>query len=183
MYDILLHATGIAEEKSRILDHLHIMPKGYDLLTLHRAETTDDPERLAEIINFVNEVAAQTPIIFPMHPRMAKAYAGTRGAFQENVRIIKPLGYFDLVKVLKNAHRLLTDSGGMQKEAYWLGIPCITLRDETEWLETVQSGWNILWRDYRGEHDPHEQPNAYGDGRAAIKMIDVLRERTICRHG
>lgn len=174
MYDVLLHALGLAEEKSLILDQLGIAPKAYDLLTLHRAETTDDPRRLEEVIAFVNQVSAQNPVIFPMHPRMAKACAGVRRPFTENVRIIEPLGYFDLLTALKNARRLMTDSGGMQKEAYWLQVSCITLRDETEWVETVQSGWNILWREYRGTHHPQGQPNAYGDGHAAEKIIQII---------
>lgn len=189
MYDMLLYALRYAENKSRILDELKIEPKGYDLLTLHRPENTDDPRRLEEIIAFVNEVTAQTSVIFPMHPRMSRVYAGVHKPFAENVRIIEPLGYFDLLMVLKNASRLLTDSGGMQKEAYWLQAPCITLRDETEWVETVQSGWNILWRDYRGAHHPphpspltlHSSPlppHAYGDGHAAVKIIAALRVRS-----
>lgn len=174
MYDMLIHALDLVEEKSRILDKLGIAPKGYDLLTLHRAETTDDPRRLDEVIAFVNEISAQTPVIFPMHPRMAKVYSGVRGPFTENVRIIEPLGYFDLLMALKNARRLMTDSGGMQKEAYWLQVPCITFRDETEWVETVQSGWNILWRDYRGAHHPKGQPHAYGDGHAAENITKTF---------
>jgi UDP-GlcNAc3NAcA epimerase len=179
MYDMLLHALSIAKEQSHILDQLNIEPKGYDLLTLHRAETTDDPQRLEEVITFVNEISTQTPVIFPMHPRMAKAYARVHKHFAKNVSIIEPLGYFDLLKALENACRLLTDSGGMQKEAYWLQIPCITLRDQTEWVETVQSGWNIFWRDYCGEHHPQNQPHAYGDGRAATKIIETLLERNL----
>ena len=182
MYDMLLFAVVIAEEKSRIIDQRGITPKGYDLLTLHRAETTDDPLRLEEVIAFVNEISAHTPVIFPMHPRMAKAYAAAHNPFAKNIRIIEPLGYFDLLTVLKNARRLMTDSGGMQKEAYWLQIPCITLRDETEWIETVQSGWNILWRDYRGAHHPQSQPSAYGDGHAAENMITMLLERTLTKY-
>jgi len=179
MYDMLLYALSIAKEKSSILHQLDIETKGYDLLTLHRAETTDDLQRLEEVISFVNEVSAQFPVIFPIHPRMAKIYAGVHKPFTENVRIIDPLGYFDLLIVLKNARRLMTDSGGMQKEAYWLQTPCITLRDETEWVEIVKSGWNILWHDYRGEHHPQDQPHAYGDGHAAKKIIKTLLQRTL----
>lgn len=182
MYDMILHAVVISEKKSHILDQLEVAPKRYDLLTLHRAETTDDPLRLEEIIDFVNEKSAQTTLIFPMHPRMAKACASSRKPFSRNVRITDPLGYFDLLTVLKNARRLMTDSGGMQKEAYWLQVPCITIRDETEWIETVQSGWNILWHDYRGSHHPQVQRSAYGDGHAADKIITTLLARTLVNH-
>jgi UDP-N-acetylglucosamine 2-epimerase len=174
MYDMVLLALGLAKEKSDILNHLNLEPKGYDLLTLHRAENTDDPRRLGEVITFINEVTVQTPVIFPMHPRMANSYAAVPMKFAENVRFIEPLGYFDLLTAMKNSRRLLTDSGGMQKEAYWLQVPCITLRDETEWVETVQSGWNILWREYRDSHHPGGQAPTYGDGKASEKIIKTL---------
>lgn len=177
MYDLLLHALDIAQERSLILDQLGIAPKQYNLLTLHRAENTDDASRLNKIITFVNEMSSQMPTLFPMHPRMAKAYAGANTPFGDNIRIIEPLGYFDLLVALKNARCLMTDSGGMQKEAYWLQTPCITLREETEWVETIQSGWNILWQDSRNEHQPCETTQAYGDGHAADKIISILLER------
>lgn len=182
MYDMLLHALNVAEAKSRIHDQLGITPKIYDLLTLHRAETTDYPRRLEEVVSFVNEISLQTPVIFPMHPRMTKVYACINKSFADNVRIIEPLGYFDLLMALKNARRLMTDSGGMQKEAYWLQVPCITLRDETEWVETVQSGWNILWHDYQGAHHPLGHPHIYGDGHSAEKIISTLMERNYPNH-
>lgn len=176
MYDMLLLASRYAEDRSRILDELKIETNAYDLLTLHRAENTDDPRRLEEIIAFVNEITTQRSVIFPMHPRMSKAYAGVHKSFADNVRIIEPLGYFDLVMILKNASRLLTDSGGMQKEAYWLQVPCVTLRDETEWVETIQSGWNILYRNYRNERQMRKKTEVYGDGHAADKIIHSLLE-------
>lgn len=182
MYDVLLHALSIANKKSKILGHLNLNPKQYNLLTLHRAENTDDAEQLDAIIEFVNDISLKTPAIFPMHPRMAKAYAGAKKHFHDHIRIIDPLGYFDLLMVLKNANCLLTDSGGMQKEAYWLHVPCITLREQTEWIETVQSGWNILWRDYRGLHQTADKTDAYGEGHAAHKIIEALIERTIKSH-
>jgi UDP-N-acetylglucosamine 2-epimerase len=174
MYDMVLLALDLAKDKSDVLNRLHLEPKGYDLLTLHRAENTDDPRRLEEIITFINEVTVQAPVIFPMHPRLAKAYAAVPRKFAANVRVIDPLGYFDLLTAMKNACRLLTDSGGMQKEAYWLQVPCITLRDETEWVETIQSGWNILWRNFQGAHSPLDFPHAYGDGNAAEMIIQTI---------
>ncbi len=178
MYDTCLHALRIALERSAILTQLSLGVKRYDLLTLHRAENTDDIETLEELILFLNGATAARQVIFPMHPRMAKAYQLTRTKLGGHVKIIPPLGYFDLLMLLNNAGRLFTDSGGMQKEAYWLGVPCITLREETEWVETVSSGWNVLYKNYRGEHQPGiGRRNAYGDGAAAEHIVDVLLKR------
>lgn len=178
MYDLLLHALAIAKEKSKILEHLNIRPGQYNLLTLHRAENTDDPDRLDAVIDFVNDVTPEIPVLFPMHPRMTRAYAASRKRFKNNIRIIEPLGYFDLLMALQNATCLLTDSGGMQKEAYWLQVPCITLRDQTEWVETVQDGWNVLWHNYRKGYRPRTNTRAYGDGHAAEKIIEMLCNET-----
>ena len=182
MFDLILHALEIAGQKSNILNHLNLQPKQYNLLTLHRAENTDDPDRLDAVINFVNGISPTIPVIFPIHPRMAKAYAGSKNKLSSNIRVVEPLGYFDLLMALKNARNLLTDSGGMQKEAYWLQVPCVTLRDQTEWVETVQTGWNILWHHYHGEHQPSGKTDAYGNGRAAEIIINILLERTFSRN-
>jgi UDP-N-acetylglucosamine 2-epimerase (non-hydrolysing)/UDP-GlcNAc3NAcA epimerase len=174
MYDTLLHALQIAEQKSLILEQLGLQEKSYALLTLHRAENTDERSNLERIIAFINDVTRSQPVIFPMHPRMTKVYKNSSSRFAKHVRIVEPLGYFDLHLLLKYAVRLFTDSGGMQKEAYWLRVPCITLREETEWVETVQSGWNILYRDYQDVHHPKKDANAYGDGHAAERIISTL---------
>lgn len=173
MYDALLAAGAIADERSRILDELRLDDTPYALLTLHRAETTDGPDALDRIITFVNDVTAGQPVIFPVHPRMASICAGSLSRFGSHVRIIEPLGYFDLLRLLKSASRVLTDSGGLQKEAYWLQVPCITLRDETEWIETVESGWNVLYRNYPGRA-PAARNDAYGDGHAADLIVGAL---------
>ena len=95
--------------------------------------------------------------------------------FGSHVRIIEPVGYFDMLKLLKHCSLLFTDSGGMQKEAFWLKVPCVTLRDETEWTDTVSSGWNILYKNYKGTHKPDDSfVPPYGDGRAAEKIVGVL---------
>jgi len=174
MFDVLRHALAAARGRVGVFAELGLPPGGYALLTLHRAENTDDPGRLAEIVRFVNENAGR-PVVFPMHPRMRKVYAGSPARFSEAVRIIEPLGYFDLLTLMENCACVLTDSGGMQKEAFWLRVPCITLRDETEWVETVQSGWNVLFRDYRGTHRPvADAGEPYGDGEAAERMVAVI---------
>ena len=126
--------------------------KSYYLMTLHRAENTDSSERLIEVLEFVSQVSKNNPILFPVHPRTKKILSQMQLKLAENIKTIEPLGYFDMVEILKNSSMVLTDSGGLQKEAYWLQIPCITLREETEWLETVESGWNVLYKHYTGTH-------------------------------
>lgn len=172
MYDVLLHASRIAREKSTMLKDLGLKEKDYLMLTVHRAESTDDPETFAGIIEFVNREAGEKQVIFPMHPRTRKAYEASPVKFSSNIRIIDPVGYFDVLSLIGNARMVMTDSGGMQKEAYWLKTPCVTLRDRTEWVETVESGWNVLYNDYKGGHIPHEkEPYHYGDGRAAERIV------------
>jgi len=178
MYDMLLHARDLANQKSCILTELVLAEKDYALLTLHRAENTDDLKILEMIVRFINETTAGQTVIFPMHPRMVKVYGQAREKFASHIRIIEPVSYFDLLMLLGHAARLFTDSGGMQKEACWLKVPCITIREETEWLETIQSGWNILYRNYQGFHQPKSKSvNAYGDGKAAEKIINTLLKR------
>ncbi|MGQ3686232.1 MAG: UDP-N-acetyl glucosamine 2-epimerase [Candidatus Loosdrechtia sp.] len=174
MFDVILYAVKIAEQKSGILEQLDMAEKEYYLLTLHRAENTDSVEKLNEIIDFVNRVSSGKRVIFPIHPRTRKAYDSSGKKFSQSIEIIEPLGYFDILTVLKNCKLLMTDSGGMQKEAYWLKVPCITLREETEWTETIESGWNILCKDYRGNHCPKNNNNYYGDGKSAERIITVL---------
>ena len=175
MYDVLLHASDIALQRSTILQRLSLAPKKYYLLTLHRAENTDDPRVFKEIVQFINTVANGTTVIFPMHPRTKNVYAKSEAKFESNVRIVEPAGYFDLLALLKNSSVLLTDSGGMQKEAFWLRTQCITLRNETEWVETLDGGWNTLYKNFKGISPPSSnQPPVYGDGRAAEKILAIL---------
>ncbi len=147
------------------------------MLTLHRAENIDNTERFEEIIDFVNNISGDKTVIFPIHPRAKKIYENTKIKFAENVRIVKPVDYFDILMLIKTSALVMTDSGGLQKEAYWLKIPCITLRDETEWVETVKSGWNILYKDYTGSHNPMDEKEAnYGDGKAAERIVYLINE-------
>lgn len=174
MYDVIVHAVAVAARRPGVFESLRLEPGSYTLLTLHRAENTDDPQRLASLVRFVNEWAGPS-VVFPMHPRMRKAYERSPERFGEAVRVIDPLGYFDLLMLMKQAARVMTDSGGMQKEAFWLEVPCVTLRDETEWVETVQTGWNILYRDYQGWHRPlADRGYPYGDGKAAERIVRTL---------
>jgi UDP-N-acetylglucosamine 2-epimerase len=145
MFDALLHFSKISDMKSNILERLNIKPKEYCLATIHRAENTDNYERLKNILTAFSKL--DEIVVFPIHPRTRKMinYYGLDGLLDnDNVKVIDPVGYLDMLKLEKNAKAILTDSGGVQKEAFWLKVPCITLRDETEWIETINLGWNRL---------------------------------------
>jgi UDP-N-acetylglucosamine 2-epimerase len=145
MFDALLHFSKISDMKSNILERLNIKPKEYYLATIHRAENTDNYERLKNILTAFSKM--DEIVVFPIHPRTRKMinYYGLDDLLENNnVKVIDPVGYLDMLKLEKNAKAILTDSGGVQKEAFWLKVPCITLRDETEWIETVNLGWNRL---------------------------------------
>ncbi len=175
MYDVLLYAIDIAEKESVILEQLQLVSGNYYLLTLHRAENIDHVERLEEIIGFVNDLSKDKTVIFPIHPRTKKIYRDAKRRFTENVNKIEPMDYFDLLMLLKNSDLVMTDSGGLQKEAYWLEIPCITMRNETEWVETIKSGWNVLYKDYNGSHNPTDVNGTdYGDGKAAERIVSII---------
>lgn len=175
MYDALLLSLEKAKENSNILQKLKLTPKYYNFMTLHRAENTDDTKRLKDMLAFV-EVHSENKIIFPAHPRTKKIIDEKRIKIPEKITIIEPLNYFDTLIILKNADKLFTDSGGMQKEAYWLKVPCITLRDETEWIETIKSGWNILYKDYKGFHNTKRKTNYFGYGDAAERIVSVIKQ-------
>ena len=174
MYDVLRHTEASADERSGIIQELGLDGTPYMLLTLHRAENTDDRDALRRIISFVNSVTDGCEVIFPVHPRTTLAYRAAGGRFSDRVRMIEPRGHFDMVRLLKGATRVLTDSGGLQKEAYWLQVPCITLREETEWVETVESGWNVLYHDYPSTREPERETRAYGEGDAATTIVETL---------
>jgi UDP-GlcNAc3NAcA epimerase len=141
MYDAALYYGDRAEEKSRIMHTLPLKPKDFVLATIHRAENTDDPVRLQNIMAALNRIANEMPVVLPLHPRTKKKLA--MKDFPA-VTFIDPLGYLDMVMLEKNARVIITDSGGVQKEAYFHGVPCVTVRDETEWVELVQAGANLL---------------------------------------
>ena len=143
MYDVLLHNIKIAEE-SKILEQFNIRPKQYLLITVHRQSNTDDAENLSNILEALSEI--EEKVIFPIHPRTKKFIEihGLKRRIKGNVVLTKPIGYLDFLWLEKNAKKILTDSGGIQKEAYILKVPCITLRENTEWIETIEDGWNVL---------------------------------------
>ncbi len=175
MYDVLLHSMAVAEQRSDVLQRLGIEPKEYSLLTLHRAENTNTPERLASMLAFALNASPQQRVLFPMHPRTRKTLESSGIRIDSRFLVVEPLGYYDMLVALKNSALALTDSGGLQKEAYWLGVPCVTLRDETEWIETIESGWNVLYLRFDGKHDlTASRRTHYGDGRAAERIIALL---------
>ncbi|KWT70543.1 UDP-N-acetylglucosamine 2-epimerase [Hyphomicrobium sulfonivorans] len=142
MYDAALLFADRAKERTLLAD-LGLEPGRYVLSTLHRAENTDSPQRLGALVAALDRVAQQIPVVLPLHPR-------TRGAMErqglrfERVKTIDPVGYLDMIALESNAAVIATDSGGVQKEAFFYAVPCVTLRDETEWTELIELGWNQL---------------------------------------
>jgi UDP-GlcNAc3NAcA epimerase len=143
MFDASLFYAKRAEGRSGILAENSLSPEGYVLATVHRAENTDNPLRLQAIMDGLDAVAEQMPVVLPLHPR-TKAAVGRENLQPQKIKLIDPVGYLDMVALETNAAVIATDSGGVQKEAYFHGVPCVTLRDETEWTELVEAGWNLL---------------------------------------
>lgn len=171
MYDALKDVVARARTRSAILDRLRIAPGSYAVATVHRAENTDDPERLGRVMDWLVEAARKAPVVFPVHPRTRGALEA-RGRPMPDVTLVEPLGYLDMAWLVSNAAAVFTDSGGLQKEAYFHRVPCVTLREETEWVETVDAGWNRLWTtpEYR---ERAEIPD-YGTGEASRLMTEIL---------
>jgi UDP-N-acetylglucosamine 2-epimerase len=185
MYDAVLQFAAIARQRSTILSELKLEPKSYLLATIHRPYNTDVPENLLNILNAFQEI--NEPIIFPVHPRTRKKIAELVQGFDVersilNIQLIEPVGYLDMLMLEQNARLILTDSGGMQKEAYFFETPCVTLRPETEWVETVEAGWNVVvGADMRQivavtrELCPAGLPPAvFGDGRASERIANLI---------
>ena len=181
MRDVLDWARPRAETTSpKILDRLGVTANSYILATVHRSENTDDLTKLSSILRALSTL--DEPVVFPVHPRARRVIIGSNLRLASHVRAIDPLGYLDMVALTASARLVLTDSGGLQKEAYWLGVPCVTLRNETEWVETVDTGWNILVgsnaeKIIEAVHTfapPSSRPALYGDGCAATKCVDLL---------
>ncbi len=183
MLDAFLHNTALAEHRSTILVELGLQPRAYYLATLHRPANTDDPAQLQTLLETLAELAF--PVILPLHPRtrqQIERHALIPKSNIQNLKFIAPVGYLDMLMLERRAACILTDSGGVQKEAYMAGVPCITLREETEWVETVAAGWNVLVgadpkrlraaiRDFA---PPTERPTLYGNGHAAERIVEIL---------
>jgi len=142
MEDAALYYAPKATERSNILKSLHLEGRDFVLCTLHRAENTDDPARFSAIVEALNETARQMPVVLPLHPRTQKLLE--KNGLRLDAITVPPVGYFDMLSLLKNARVVMTDSGGLQKEAYFFGKFCLTLRDDTEWMELVDGGFNFL---------------------------------------
>ncbi|MCB2299651.1 non-hydrolyzing UDP-N-acetylglucosamine 2-epimerase [Clostridium tagluense] len=180
MYDSILHFNKIAEKKTNIMNILNLNKEEYILATIHRAENTNDFNRLKNIVEALNE--SEEKIILPLHPRTQKYISEYGLYFEKNVQTIQSVGYLEMVMLEKNCKKIVTDSGGVQKEAFFLDKPCITLREETEWIETVENGWNILVgadklkiKDAILQFKCNEPKNGYfGFGDAVKKIVDII---------
>jgi len=189
MYDALSRNLLQATKRSSILERLRLVSKEYFLATIHRAENTDNPEHLTAIVEALVELASShKQVVLPLHPRTRKMLPPDVPLLNcPGLCIIEPVSYIDMLALENSARAILTDSGGVQKEAFWLSVPCVTLREETEWVETVESGWNFLAgadkkkiceyaigtnRQFDRTSPSHE------DGCAAARIVGTLLEET-----
>lgn len=179
MLDAFLQNIDVAERSCRILEDLQLTAGAYALLTIHRAENTEQPERLKAILDGV--AASEMLAVLPIHPRTRNVI----GDVAANVKVVDPVGYLEMLVLEKNAAVIVTDSGGVQKEAFFAGRPCVTVRDTTEWTETVDAGWNVLvgsdsrdiaraMRDFR---PTSARPHLFGTGDAAKRVVEALSAR------
>ncbi|HEX3944899.1 MAG TPA: UDP-N-acetylglucosamine 2-epimerase (non-hydrolyzing) [Rhizomicrobium sp.] len=174
MYDATLIATQQAEKRSDILERLALRPGAYGVATVHRAGNTDDPERLRQVLDYVFDESRRQPIVFPVHPRtIAAAKAAGLQLDRAGIIVTEPLGYLDMSKLVHHAGIVLTDSGGLQKEAYFYRVPCVTLRDETEWVETIAAGWNRLWT--VPHYAERREITEFGSGDSGTRIVERLR--------
>jgi len=174
MYDASLFAAQVAADGSQILERLNLEPGGYAVATVHRAENTDEGPALAQVLDWLRGRAADQPVVLPLHPRTSQAVT-RHGLSLDGIAVCEPLGYLDMTRLVMGACAVYTDSGGLQKEAYFHGVPCVTLRTETEWVETVACGWNRLWS--VGDYAPRRDIDEYGAGDAAGRITSLLEEQ------
>ena len=186
MFDAILHSRSLADDHDNVLETFELTPGSYAMLTMHRAENTDSDDRLNYLLEQIFAVAAEVDVIFPLHPRTRQAFERINRLDEvaQKLKLVDPLGYLDTTQLLTHANVLLTDSGGMQKEAMFLETPCITLRNETEWVETIESGANILFNDpdvalvelwqQHNRESPAFNASPYGSGNAASIICEQL---------
>jgi UDP-N-acetylglucosamine 2-epimerase len=177
MADASFRLAPVARERSTILERLSLEPGKYIVATVHREANVVQP-RLGRIVDALNRL--DEPVVFPAHPRTRAALKGIDLA--DHVQLLEPLGYLDLAALASRARVILTDSGGLQKEAYWYGVPCVTMRPSTEWVDTVELGANVLVDDdperivtaAQNARMPRNLPPLYGDGRASERIAEAL---------
>lgn len=185
MYDVALYYRQRCGDVAAVLQHYGVKAGNFVLATCHRAENTDDLERLRGICQGLADVAEKMPVVLPLHPRTRRlvAEAGLASVL-EKVRLVDPLSFMEMIALEQSARVIVTDSGGVQKEAFFYGVPCVTMRDETEWVETVELGWNTLVGAARSAianavlsaTPPAEQASPYGDGHASEKLVAALHD-------
>lgn len=182
MLDALRLATSVVDERSEILAQLALTPGGYTLVTIHRAANTDDPARLSALVSALNSF--DDTIVFPVHPRCGAALERAGLSLGPHIKALPPLSYLDMLALVRSARLVATDSGGIQREAFCLGVRCLTFRDATEWVETLEDGWNTLvgvdiehiraqW--WRAVPSANQLP-IFGDGRAAHRIVSLLEQ-------
>lgn len=188
MVDLAMMVAAKIPEHPEILERFMLLPHAYAVATIHRASNTDDPSTFARLIEGLRRV--QLPVVFPVHPRTRAVAAALGVGDGDNIIACDPLGYTEMMALVSRAAALFTDSGGLQKEAFVLSVPCVTLREETEWLETLEDGWNVL-----AGSDPQKIASGaqrpvpsrkgmpYGDGNAAHKIADALAARSAAHNG
>ncbi|TMD65607.1 MAG: UDP-N-acetylglucosamine 2-epimerase (non-hydrolyzing) [Chloroflexi bacterium] len=184
MYDLLLQVQPeLAMRTEKLLQTLRLAPQSYVLVTVHRAVNADNAEAMRGIADGLNRL--EMPVIFPVHPRTRARLEHYDITWKKHVHLMEPVGYLDMMALARTAYRILTDSGGLQKEAFLLGVPCVTLREETEWIETVEVGWNVLvgarWQDIvKAVARPRPEPpghNPFGEGDAAVRIAHSWSDR------
>ena len=183
MLDASLHYRERAAKQSRILERLNVNPHEFVLATCHRAENTDDPQRLSAVLSGLKQVSRRLPVVLPLHPRTRQAVdrLGLNHLIAA-LRVVEPLPFLDMIELEANAKLIMTDSGGVQKEAFFFRVPCVTLRDETEWVETVDAGWNTLVgadetaiaAAAESVSAPADWPVLYGEGRAGHAIVAAM---------
>ena len=185
MFDAVKYYSAIAEDKSDVLARFRLEAGQYILATVHRAENTDDSDNLRAIMSGLGNAAREIPVVLPLHPRTKSRLEDFGIKLPDGIRVFEPVGYLDMTMLEKKAELIATDSGGVQKEAYFHGVPCITLRQETEWTELVELGWNRLAPPLAADMgkiiiaaigSKGEMGMPYGEGNAAEKIVAEIVE-------
>jgi UDP-GlcNAc3NAcA epimerase len=188
MYDAVLHFRQCAARQSRILDTLNLAGHAYVLCTIHRAENTNDLIRLRNIFSALLQLAQDIPVVLPLHPRTLSVLNAENIDLHEhrNLRLIEPVGYFDMMQLEAASSVIVTDSGGVQKEAFFHRVPCVTLREETEWVELIESGWNqlapptgsqsVLAAIKRAIGSVGKESDVYGEGSASRRIVQTIKK-------